>query len=91
MTEKDITPNEEMRSALPAAGKDRWWKVELVKNVEKNPIKVTLFESQRSGTTALSSALGFARCDASIERVKEAAEIVLIRVADYNKVIGEYV
>jgi hypothetical protein len=71
-------------------GEGRWWKVELIKNVSTNPIKVTLMQSQVEGRTALSEPLGFTRTIATPEKVREAAELVLVMVGGYAKVIGDY-
>jgi hypothetical protein len=73
-----------------APGKGRWWKVELVKNATKDPIKVTLMESQVEDRIALSSALMSARCIATPNAVAEAADRVLAMVGGYAKVVGRY-
>lgn len=72
------------------AGPGRWWKVELIKNVSTKPIKVSLMQSQVEGRTALSEPIGFLRTIATPEKVREAADEVLVMVGDYAKVIGEY-
>lgn len=72
------------------AGVGRWWKVELLKNVATKPIKVTLMESQVQGRIALSVPIGFTRTIATPKAVKEAADLVLVQVGDYLKVIGDY-
>lgn len=71
-------------------GPGRWWKVELIKNVATKPIKVSLMQSQVPGRTALSEPIGFTRTIATPEKVREAAELVLVQVGDYAKVIGMY-
>lgn len=75
---------------LPEPGPGRWWKVELVKNVSKDPIKISLMQSQIEGRTALSESIGFLRTIATPEKVAEAADKVLVMVGDYAKVIGNY-
>lgn len=75
---------------LDAGGPDRWFKVELVKNRVKEPIKVTLMESQKPGFKQLSSAIGFGYAIATKEDVRRAAEQIVVNVGDYAKVIGEY-
>lgn len=82
--------NFEMAAALPSPGKGRWWKVELVRNIQRNPIKITLMEEVVPGRRALSTPLGFERTIATPKKVAEAAELVLAKVGDYEKVIGEY-
>jgi len=82
--------NAEMAAALPDPGAGRWWKVELVKNVQKNPIKITLMEEAVAGRRALSTALAFGRTIAAPSKVAEAADMVLAQVGEYAKVIGEY-
>ena len=71
-------------------GSWRWWKVELVKNVSKNPIKVTLMQSQVEGRIALSERLCYVRTIATPEKVREAAQEILGMVGDYAKVTGSY-
>lgn len=71
-------------------GEGRWWKVELVKNVEKNPIKVILMQSQRPGRTALSEPIGFKRTIATPEAVREAADYILVQEGSYAEVIGSF-
>lgn len=71
-------------------GPQRWWKVELVKNVSTKPIKVSLMESQVEGKTALSSPVGFLRTIAVPERIREAAEELVVMVGGYEGVIGSY-
>ena len=72
------------------AGESRWWKVELVKNVSSKPIKVSLMQSQVAGRTALSEPIGFVRTIATPEKVREAADEVLVMVGGYAAVIGSY-
>ena len=72
------------------AGEGRWWKVELVKNVSSKPIKVSLMQSQVPGRTALSEPIGFIRTIATPEKVREAADEVLVMVGGYAKVVGDY-
>lgn len=71
-------------------GVDRWWKVELVKNVSTKPIKVTLMQCVVPGRRALSEPIGFTRTIASPEKIREAADLVLAMVGEYESVIGEY-
>lgn len=71
-------------------GEGRWWKVELIKNVRTEPIKVSLMQSMIPGRTALSEPIGFTRTIATPEKVCEAADRVLVMVGDYAKVIGSY-
>lgn len=72
------------------AGEGRWWKVELVKNAATRPIRVTLMESQVEGRIALSARIGHTRTIATPEAVRDAADLVLVQVGDYLKVIGDY-
>jgi hypothetical protein len=54
------------------------------------PIRVELMESFSGNRRALSRVLGYELTIADPERVAEAAEDVLARVADYPKVVGSY-
>lgn len=71
-------------------GPGRWWEVELIKNVSTKPIKVSLMQSQVPGRVALSEPIGYVRTIATPEKVREAADEVLVMVGDYAKVIGRY-
>lgn len=75
---------------LPNPGKGRFWRVELVKNVQKNPIKITLMEELVEGRRGMASPLAFERTVAVPSKIKEAAEIVLVAAGDYKSVIGDY-
>jgi hypothetical protein len=71
-------------------GPDRWWRVELLKNVALKPIKVSLMQGQVPGRRKLSEPIGFVRTIADPAKVREAAELVLSQVGDYLKVVGDY-
>lgn len=75
---------------LPSPGKGRFWRVELVKNVQKNPIKITLMEELVEGRRGMASPIAFERTIAVPGKIAEAAEIVLVAAGDYAKVIGDY-
>lgn len=74
---------------LPDPGKDRFWRIELVKGVDRNPIKVTLMEVHRPGGK-LFSPLAHARTNAIPAKVYETAETILSNVSDYATIIGDY-
>ncbi len=71
-------------------GPGRWWKVELVKNVVKDPIRVTLMESAVEGRRAFSTPLAQARTIAVPSKIAEAADGILASVGGYLSVVGEY-
>lgn len=78
-----------MALKLPEPGKGRWWKVEL-KGPSAKPIKVTLMESMVAGRKGLSTALNSEQTIAVEGKIAEAADLILVRVAGYKDVVGEY-
>lgn len=87
-----MTQNAATDKALAAVnpGPGRWWKVELVKNAAKDPIRVTLMEEVVPGRRAFSTPLGYRRTIATPSKVAEAADEVLAAVGGYLAVVGEY-
>lgn len=81
--------NAETAKALPDPGPKRWWRVSLNAKYKATPITVTLMESIGRGR-ALSSPLAFETCIADPGEVGKTAAIILARVGDYAKVVGEY-
>lgn len=79
-----------MSDALPQAGKDRWWRITHNAKSRVNPITITLMESVVPGRKALSRPIGFDHTIASWKALAETADLVLARVGDYAKVIGDY-
>lgn len=82
--------NEETAASLPEPGDGRWWKVERTTKYRTTPIVVTLMESMSGRRRGLSKALAFELTIADPRRIADAAGLVLARVGDYEKVIGEY-
>lgn len=74
---------------LPAAGDGRWWKIEL-KGPAAKPIKVTLMQSMVTGRKGLSTALNFEQTIAVKDKIIEAADLILVRVSDYENVVGNF-
>lgn len=75
------------------SGAGRWWKVELEtadKRVVANPIKVSLMETQVEGKLNLSTRICTVRTIADPQKIREAADRVLVMVGDYHNVIGNY-
>lgn len=77
-------------NALPKAGTDRWWKITHNPKSRTNPITIQLMEQMTPGRKALSRVIGFEYTTASWKALSEAAETVLARVGDYDKVVGDY-
>lgn len=77
-------------SALPAAGSGRWWKITHNPKSRTNPITIQLMEMYTPGRKGLSRAIGFEYTTASWKALAEAAEMVLARAGDYEKVVGDY-
>jgi hypothetical protein len=71
------------------SGEGRWWKITVVKGVEKRPIRVALMENLPDGNS-FSTEIGFARTNASREEVFLAAKEVLAMVGNYELVVGEF-
>lgn len=77
-------------SVLPEAGTDRWWRITHNPKSRTQPITITLMEQMTPGRKALSRAIGFEYATASWKDLAEKADLVLARVGDYAKVIGDY-
>lgn len=77
---------------LPALTDPRhWWKVELVPNAGNGkPIKVSLMESLVAGRKGLSRPLAWLRTIAVPEKIAEAADLLIVQVAGYEDVVGEF-
>lgn len=71
-------------------GPGRFWRVELVKNAAKDPIKVSLMKSMVEGRRAFSEPLAYTRTIATPEAVADAADKVLVMVGGYEDVVGDY-
>ena len=74
---------------LPDPGKDRFWKIELVRNVDRNPIKVILMERITPGSK-LGTALIHRRTVAVPRKVIETAEALLTDASEYASIVGTY-
>lgn len=74
---------------LPHPGVNRMWRVEIVKNVERNPIKVTLMEHVIDGSNFYTP-LHYRRTTAEPTKVLGACEAILGDVADYETLTGDY-
>lgn len=77
-------------ASLPEAGEGRFWRVEHNPKSRTNPITVKLMEYVVPGRTVLSRQIGFDYTIASWKAVSETAELILAKVGDYAKVIGDY-
>jgi len=74
---------------LPDPGTDRFWKIELVRNVDRNPIKVTLMENIVPGGK-LGTALIHRRTVAVPRKIVETAESMLADAGEYATLVGTY-
>lgn len=74
---------------LPDPGTDRFWKIELVRNVDRNPIKVVLMERIVPGSK-LGTALIHRRTVAVPRKIVETAESLLTDAGEYASIIGTY-
>lgn len=89
MTQIETEHNSNL-SFLPPAGPGRWWRViPYPKNLSK-PIAIQLMESRVAGRKAMSSVLNTEPTVAQKPDLIEAAENILIRIADYKKYMGDY-
>lgn len=85
-----MASNKRTADLLPEAGEGRYWLVELMKRRENNPIKVTLMQSLVPGRKGLAEEIGHAFTVAVPEKVRDAADLVLVKVGGYESVIGTY-
>lgn len=74
---------------LPDPGEGRWWRVEL-KGAAAKPIRVTLMESMVAGRKGLSTPLNSEQTIAVAEKIAEACDLILVRVGDYKRVVGDH-
>jgi hypothetical protein len=73
------------------AGPGRYWRVELVANAAKDPIRVTLMEKLRIDVgRGVSTKLAYTRTLATPAKGEEAARRLLATVGGYKDLIGEY-
>lgn len=77
-------------ASLPEAGEDRFWRVEHNPKSRVNPITVKLMEYVVPGHTVLSRSIGFDYTIASWKAISETAELILAKVGNYSKVIGDF-
>lgn len=77
-------------SLLPEACEGRWWEIRHNPKSRTQPITIRLMEQWTPGRKALSRAIGFEYSTASWKDLAEKAELVLARVGDYAKVVGDY-
>lgn len=82
--------NEAMAKLLPNPNEGQWWKITLNTASNVKPIRVELMEYMVPDRVILSRPIGFELTIASTKMVVQAAELILARVADYAKVIGNY-
>lgn len=75
---------------LPKAGPGRFWEITHNPKSRTNPITIRLMEQHTPGRRGLSRAIGFEYTTASWKALSEAADLVLARVGDYDKVVGDY-
>ncbi len=75
---------------LPQAGPGRWWEITHNPKSRTQPITIRLMEQHVPGRKGLSRPIGFEYATASWKDLTEKAELVLARVADYDKVVGDY-
>lgn len=69
-------------------GPNHFWDVSFDKRSNKTPIRVSLMARIRPGTTILAEEIGWERTIAVEDKVREAAELVLVRVADRARFLG---
>jgi hypothetical protein len=82
--------NAETADALPKPNEGQWWRVTLNTASNAKPIRIDLMEYMVPDRIILSRSIGYSLTIASTRMVVEAAELILARVADYAKVIGNY-
>ena len=75
---------------LPDPGEDRWWRVGLNPKSRTNPVVISLMECFSPGRKAMSKPLLGEYCTANEKDLREAAEKILARIADYKIFVGDY-
>lgn len=74
---------------LPNPGRNRMWRVEVIKNVDRNPIKVTLMERVLDGSL-LYTPLAHRRTVAVPAKVVSTCDAILEDVSEYASIVGDY-
>lgn len=74
---------------LPDPGKGRFWRVTYNAKSRVNPMTITLVESFREGSP-VGVTVGFDYAMANAKDLREKAELVLVRAADYKLMVGDY-
>lgn len=80
----------QLADLMPEPGVDRFWKVSHQPRNRANPMRVELRESIVPGRTNMSTLVGYENTVASAKAIAEAANLVLTRVGDYHRLVGEY-
>lgn len=71
-------------------GEMHFWRVDFDKKSNRTPIKITLMLRKREGITALAEPIGWEKTIANEEKIIETAGVILIRVADRTRFIGDH-
>ena len=74
---------------LPNPGVGRFWRITFNPKSFRSPITVALMEYQTEGRV-LSRMIGMEHTVASEEKIIEVTNVVLKRVSDYQKFVGDY-
>ena len=74
---------------LPDPGENRFWRITFNPKSRTNPMVIQLFESFRPGSP-VGQVIGFEYAMANKKDLREKAELVLVRAADYKLMVGDY-
>lgn len=79
-----------LAEALPDPGPERWWRITHRPAQRQAPIRVELMEHVVPGRKPLSTVIGYENTIAAVKSIAQTADLILTRVGDYAKVVGEY-
>lgn len=74
---------------LPDPGEGRYWKILFNPKSRTNPMVIQLIESFRPGSP-VGPVIGFDYAMANKKDLRDKAELILVRAADYKLMVGEY-
>lgn len=85
-----VTEHNDNLSFLPDAGEGRWWRIVPNPKSQSKPLALQLMESYTPGRKAMSKVLNAEPTIAKQIALTDAAEQILIRIADYKRFLGDY-
>ena len=76
-------------SFLPDPGEGRFWEVKYSTKIRTKPLHLALKQPFRKGSP-LGEVIGFDYAEANEKSLKETADLIMVRTADYKKYLGVF-